>query len=187
LFSYWSIYFPGISLGLSFWILAILYFILSYIMMNNIWIEEVKTKVNFRNIVYSYLFISISLFSLSIALVFSNNPEIISTVWLFEATILFYFYNQTKEDKIGTLWIILFIIGILQLFDLSADKSQFLFLIPLSLIFVSFVLNIKYLDDIKNWTMRVVHDLFHILWIGVIAMFILILYLVQVIDGLYYE
>jgi hypothetical protein len=53
--------------------------------------------------VYSYLFISISLFSLSIALVFSNNPEIISTVWLFEATILFYFYHQTKEDKIGTL------------------------------------------------------------------------------------
>jgi hypothetical protein len=63
----------------------------------------VKTKINFRNIVYSYLFISISLFSLSIALVFSNNPEIISTVWLFEATILFYFYHQTKEDKIGTL------------------------------------------------------------------------------------
>jgi hypothetical protein len=68
--------------------------------MNKLGIENVKKEVSEKNIVLSYLFISISLFSLAIALVFANNPEIISTVWLFEATILFYFFNQTKEDKI---------------------------------------------------------------------------------------
>jgi hypothetical protein len=68
--------------------------------MNKLGIENVKKEVSEKNIVLSYLFISISLFSLAIALVFANNHEIISTVWLFEATILFYFFNQTKEDKI---------------------------------------------------------------------------------------
>ena len=62
-----------------------------------------KSEVSSRNTVLSYLFISISLFSLAIALVFANNPEIISTVWLFEATILFYFYSKTKENKVFSL------------------------------------------------------------------------------------
>jgi hypothetical protein len=35
-----------------------------------------------------------------VALVFSNHPEIISTIWLFEASILFYFFSKTKENKI---------------------------------------------------------------------------------------
>lgn len=173
LFNYWEIYFPGVSLGLAFGVLAILYFILSSSMMNKLGIENVKKEVSIKNIVLSYVFISISLFSLAIALVFANNPEIISTVWLFEATILFYFFNQTKEDKIWTLWIILFIIWILQLFDLSASKWEYLFLIPLALIFISFVLNLKYLDDIKSGVMRVMHDIFHILWIWVTAVLLL--------------
>jgi hypothetical protein len=63
----------------------------------------VKSEVSSKNTVFSYLFISISLFSLAIALVFANNPEIISTVWLFEATILFYFYSKTKENKVFSL------------------------------------------------------------------------------------
>ena len=40
----------------------------------------------------------------------TNNPEIISAVWLFEATILFYFFSKAEENKIFTIGIILFII-----------------------------------------------------------------------------
>ena len=173
LFNYSHQYFPVVSLGLAFGILAILYFILSSVMMNKLWIENIKTNQNKKNIVLSYLFISISLFSLAIALVFANNPEIISTVWLFEATILFYFFNQTKENKIWTLWIILFIIWILQLFDLSASKWEFIFLIPLALVFMSFVLNLKYLDEIKSGALKIIHDIFHILWIWIIWVLLL--------------
>lgn len=168
LFNYWNQYFPGVTLWLSFGWLAIIYFILSYFMMNKIWVENVKSEVSSKNIVFSYLFVSISLFSLAIALVFANNPEIISTVWLFEATILFYFYSNTKENKVFSLWIILFIIWILQLFDLHVSKWEFLFLIPFSIIFISLVLNLKYLDK-QEWAGKVFHDLFHILWIWVLG------------------
>ena len=173
LFNYLELNSPWLYTGYAFGVLAILYFILSSAMMNKLGIENVKKEVSEKNIVLSYLFISISLFSLAIALVFANNHEIISTVWLFEATILFYFFNQTKEDKIWTLWIILFIIWILQLFDIPVSKWEYLFLIPLALIFISFVLNLKYLDDIKSGVMRVMHDIFHILWIWVTAALLL--------------
>jgi len=39
-------------------------------------------------------------FSLAIALIFSEYQQIVSAVWLFEATIMFYFFNKTKEIKI---------------------------------------------------------------------------------------
>ena len=172
LFNYGSIYFPGVSLGLAFWILAILYFILSSIMMNKLWIENVKKEITEKNIVLSYLFISISLFSVAIALVFSNTPEIISTVWLFEATILFYFFNKTQENKIWVLGLVLFIIWVLQLFDLSASKWEYLFLIPLALIAISFVFNLKYLDS-KSGVLKNTHDVFHILWIGMMSVLLL--------------
>ena len=179
-FNYSHQYFPGITLGLAFAILAILYFILSSVMMNKLWIKNVKKEITEKNIVLSYIFISISLFSLAIALVFSNNHEIISTVWLFEASILFYFFNQTKENKIGTLWIILFMIWILQLFDIPVSQWEYLFLIPLTIISTSLVLNLKYLDTIKSWAMRIMHDIFHILWIGIIAK--LLLYIIPSTD-----
>lgn len=169
LFDYWNTYFPGITLGLSFWGLAIIYFILSYLMMNKIWVENIKSEVSSKNTILSYLFISISLFSLSIALVFANSPEVISTVWLFEATILFYFYNQTRETKVFWLWLMLFIIWILQLFDLNVAKKDFLFLIPFSIIFASLVYNLKFLDHLKNGARRVFHDIFHIIWIWILA------------------
>jgi hypothetical protein len=43
--------------------------------------------------------ISLSLFSLSIASVFSETPEIISISWLFEATLLYYFYHTFSNEK----------------------------------------------------------------------------------------
>ncbi|MCP4523206.1 MAG: hypothetical protein GY828_03225, partial [Candidatus Gracilibacteria bacterium] len=172
LFNYGQQYFPGVILGLSFGLLAIIYFALSYFMMEKIGLKEVKSEVSAKNTVFSYLFISISLFSLAIALVFAKSPEIISTVWLFEATILFYFYTKTSEEKIYTLGIILFIIGILQLFDISAGQKEFLFLIPFTLIFGSFVLNLKYLDTTTG-AAKVLHDLFHILGIGTLGYFLM--------------
>ncbi|MGB2110904.1 MAG: hypothetical protein ACPHY8_03235 [Patescibacteria group bacterium] len=82
----------------------------------------------------NYLFISISLLTLSIALIFSNNPEIISTAWIFEASILFYFFTKTKENKIFILGMILFIIGTILLGNVSVQTADYLFFIPFALI-----------------------------------------------------
>jgi len=59
-----------------------------------------KSDTSLQNTFYTFIGISISLFSIAIAFVFSDYPEIISTTWLFEATILFFFYSKNSNKKI---------------------------------------------------------------------------------------
>ena len=73
-------------------------------------LENIQNEVSYKNSLYGYLFVSISIFSLAIALIFSSSPEVVSLIWLFESTILFFFFNKTKETKIFNAAIILFII-----------------------------------------------------------------------------
>ncbi len=171
LFSFWNEYFPWIILWFTFIWLAIAYFIMSYAMLEKLWIENIKKEEKYKNIIYSYLAISISVFSLAIALIFSNYESVISLVWLFEATILFYFYNKTKETKIYFAWIILFLIWIIKLFSLIniVATKDFIFLIPFSLIAISLVLNLKFIDFIKEIEKKIFHDILHILWIIALA------------------
>lgn len=175
LFVYWNNYFPGISLWFAFALLAIFYFILAFIIINKIWIDKVKEKQNIKNVVFLYIWASISLFTFAIALIFSKSPSIISAVWLFEATILFFFYNRIKEMKIFIFWIIIFLIW-LSKFSLlipTVVQKEFILLIPITLIFISFVLNIKFLNFVKSWGIRVSHDLLNILWIWILWILLL--------------
>jgi len=175
LFAYWNEYFPGISLGLAFSILAIIYFMLAYFMLNKIWFEKVKKQEFSKNVIYTYLWVSISVFSLAIALIFSSYQAVISAIWLFEATLMFYFFYKTKESKVVVAWIVLFMIWIFKLFNLIdvVKAKDFIFLIPFTIIFISLVYNINFLDFIKTWTKRVVHDVLHILWIWVLGILLL--------------
>lgn len=167
IYNYWTEFFPGVTLWIAYGILAIIYFFLAYFMMNMLWIENIKKQDFSKNVIYTYLWVTISIFSLAIALIFSEYEAVVSAVWLFEATIMFYFYNKTKEIKIFSAWIILFMIGVFKLFILIdvVKQRDFLFLIPFSLIFISYVLNIKFLDSIKSGVSRFAHDILHILWI----------------------
>lgn len=167
LFKFWNDYFPWITLWISFTIFAIYFFILWYIFIQKVWLNNLKKEVSYKNSLYTYLLISISLFSISIALIFSKSPEIISLIWLLEATILFFFHTKTKESKIFDAWIILFIIWIVKLINLKSYVSSWdlLFLIPFSIIFVSFILNIKFVDKITNSIRKNIHDILHVIWI----------------------
>ncbi|MDD2907503.1 MAG: DUF2339 domain-containing protein [Candidatus Gracilibacteria bacterium] len=171
LFRYGNEYFPGVTLGLAFAGLAVYYTILSFIFISNIGIENIKNEVAYKNSLFGYLFIAISVFSLAIALIFSKSPEVVSLVWLFEATILFYFFSKTKETKIYNTAIILFIVGIVKLIDLQfiVNSGELLFLVPIALIIISFVLNIKYLDYLENGTKKSVHDIVHIIGMLVVS------------------
>ena len=170
LFLYWDKYFPWVTLWLAFGVLAIVYFILWVMMMNKLWIDKVKTEFVPKNVILSYLFISISIFSLAIIFVFSTHKEIISTVWLFEASILLYFFNKTKEFKIYLVWLILFIIWIFNLFPLldMVREKEFMFLVSFSIIALSFISNLKSLNFVKDWFVRISHDVFHIVWIWIL-------------------
>jgi len=173
LYRFWNEYFPWVTLGFVFLAVAILYFILWIFMSKKLDVTSIEStnsedRNSSKDIVMSYLWISISIFSFAIALVFSNNPEIISLTWLFEATILFYFHIKSKSQKLFIWAIILFLIGVINLFNLSSwvNEGDFMFLVPFALMLASFILNIKFLDSIKSGFNRVSHDILHILWIG---------------------
>jgi len=144
-------------------------------MMEKIWIEKIKKDNSSKNVIYSYIWISISVFSLAIALIFSEYQQIVSAVWLFEATIMFYFFNKTKEIKIYLAWVLLFMVWIFKLFNLIdlVHSKDYIFLIPFSLVYISFVLNIKFLDFVRDNWKRVFHDILHML--GIITLGILLL------------
>lgn len=171
LFRYGMEYFPWISLGYAFVWLSIYYFVLAYIFITNIWFDDIKNNINYKNSLYWYLFISISLFSLAISLIFSSSPEVVSLVWLFEASILFYFFSKTKETKIYTAAIILFIIWIVKLINLQyfVKNGDLQFLIPLSIIIISFVTNLKNLEFLQTDVKKNVHDIIHIIWMLVVS------------------
>lgn len=179
LYSFWLKYFPWVTIWLAFVWLAIVYFAISYALINNIWIQNIKEKSilweNSRNVVYTYMWISITIFSLAILLVFSKSPEIISTIWLLQASLMYFFFQKTNENKILLAWNTLFLVWIVNLFWLIDNivEKDFRFLVPFSIIFISFVLNIKFLDTILNKEKRIFHDIFHIIWIWILWFFLM--------------
>ncbi len=190
IYNFWEAYFPWIAQWLAFGWLAVVYFIQSYFIVQKIWTltswdSSEEDSKSLRNIFYSYAGISLSLFSLAIAFVFSDYPEIISTVWLFEATILYYFYSQsplsispngreetqTWETKLLIAWNILFAIGIFKL-GLLLDivhKEDYKFLVSFGIIAASLILNIRFIDKIKSSVASWLHYILHIIWIWVLG------------------
>jgi len=179
LYNFWNIYFPGISLGLGYMGLAVIYtifgmFMIQLLSITSLKAENSKPSVE-KNIVFAYLGVAISLFTLAIALVLSSHPEIVWVVWLFEATILFWFSRVTKENKVFVAAIIVMIIGLGKmstLFEL-VQSWEYKFLLPLILIIGSFFGNLYLLSEDTNETgWRTIHDILHI--IGMILVAILL-------------
>ncbi len=180
IYNFWEVYFSKTAEWLAFGGLAIVYFIQSFFIVQKIGAYSQQLTNNeggniqdesLRNVFYSYAWISVSLFSLAIAFVFSEYPEIISTVWLFEATILYYFYSQNKENKILFAWNILFAIWIFKLWLLLdvVQKEDYKFLVSFGVIAASLLLNIRFIDSLKDRALKIFHYIFHIIGIGILA------------------
>lgn len=110
LYRYWTEYFPWVSLWLWFLALAILYFIGWFILFNKIEIKQTENKVSDLNFIYAFLWIAISLFSISVALIFAKMPAIVAMIWLFQSSVVFFFANKLNKQKIYFAWVVLFII-----------------------------------------------------------------------------
>ena len=164
------------TLGASFLLLAILYFSISYLMSlkfslykdNN---EQNENRLMHLNVVYALIGISISLFSLAVAYVLSRYSEVVSAIWLFESSVLFYFYFKTKDMKVYFAGFALMIIGVikLSLFAPLALESHFLTLIPLLIVFISFVASLKFLDFEKR-SIRQFHDMVHVIGMIIVGL-----------------
>ncbi len=166
IYNYWEIHFPWVIEGFAFLGLAIIYFLEWYFIINKLWIENVKKDENLKNIFYIFTWASISLFSIAIAFVFSSYPEIITAIWLFEATILYYFYSKINSPKIFTAATILFIIWLTK-FGILLDvvhRWDFKFLISFIIILISFILNLYFINKAEKKLYQNIHHILHIIW-----------------------
>ncbi|MCD5380414.1 DUF2339 domain-containing protein, partial [Candidatus Gracilibacteria bacterium] len=178
LYNFGNAYFPGVAQGIAFLSLAVIYFVQSFLVvqkignLQSITSDSSENKAPLKNVFYTYAGISLSLFSLAIAFLFSKYPEIISTVWLFEATILYYFYSQTKQWKILTAGNVLFVIGIFKLGLLIdiVDSGDYNFLVSFSVIAVSLLLNVWFIDKLKDITGKTIHYVFHVIGIAILGL-----------------
>jgi hypothetical protein len=181
LFYFGEKYFSGVTLGLAFLGFALFYFSLGYV---SYFIlrkciqekQEQQLQTSGKNILYSFLGISLSLFSLSVAFVFSKHSEIVSAIWLFEASILFFLFQKTKNIKIYSAGVILMGIGIVKLISLVhvIQTKEFFTLIPLAIISGSFLFNIRSLSSEKR-VLRLFHDAGHVLGMASIGGLLLII------------
>ncbi|MDQ7023663.1 MAG: hypothetical protein Q9M97_09305 [Candidatus Gracilibacteria bacterium] len=141
--------------------------------MNKLGIEKIKSDENLKNTVYNFMGISISIFSVAIAFIFSETAEIISTVWLFEATILYFFYSQNGSKKIFWAATILFIIGLTKFGILlsEVEKGYYPFLVSFAVILSSFILNLFFINKIKNKSeIHNIHHFLHIIGMGIMGL-----------------
>lgn len=132
LYRYGNAYFPGVTMWLWFLALAVLYFIGGFILYGSFEKKDSEVKESDLNFIYTFLWIAISLFSISVALVFAQMPAIVAMVWLFQSSLVFFFANKLWQQKIYAAGIILFMVWLAKywhyfsylVFDLLLDISQ---------------------------------------------------------------
>ncbi len=170
-FYFGEMYFSGLELGIAFLVEAVLYFLLGYALY--IKLDVVSSKAA-KDVVFTMLGISISLFSLAIAFVFSKHSEVVSAVWLFEASLMYFFYKRNEDIKVYAAGLILMAIGLWKLFELidQVVSEEFLSLIPIAVIFGSLAVNLKFLEQEKK-NLRWFHDIGHLIAVSLIAVLVI--------------
>lgn len=164
-YRYWVEYYTWLYMWFAFMGLAVVYFILGFLMMQILQFKprESNLQNDHTNTIFGYLGISISLFSVAVLKIFADEPALIAGVWLFEATILFFFYYLLGNVKIYLGAVVLFFIWITKfgLFSFSVSQWNYYYILSSAIFFISFVLNLKFLEKTDNES-RLVHDILHI-------------------------
>ncbi len=169
LYRYWVVYFPWVTLWLWFLVLAVFYFVWGFILFNRIEIKKTEKSESDLNFIYAFLGIAISLFSTSVAIVFSEVPLVIALVWLFESSIVFYFANKLKSNKVYIAWIILFIIWIIKYISATLfwQDLDIWSLVWISFITISLFLNIIFSNK-SLFKSQVFVKILHLIWIIIV-------------------
>ena len=164
-------YFPGLTIGLAYLGLAVVYFAVALFTLP----PSIKeTDAHWQNIakdgssvVQVVLGVSLSLFSLAIAFVFSKYPQVIGVIWLLEASLLFFLYGRVNLERFYLAGVILSIIGLSKLVSVLGviSAGEWLMIVPLIVAFLSFVINIRSLGNLSD---RLMHGLCHVF--GMIAL-----------------
>jgi len=171
LYRFWQAYFPWIALWFGFLLLAILYFIISFVLYKKLKpkLSSDKTKNQAQDVIYSVLAWSISLLSLAISYIFSKHWEIVATSWILEWVILLYFFSRQKNSKIYIWAMILFIIWLIKLSCSVSMISRwdYIALIPLWIISAIWLIWVKFMQNSRKWE-EIFFNIFHIIWICIL-------------------
>ncbi len=175
---------PLILLWILYMLLALIYFWTAYYIANKIWLKNIKEDVFKQNLLYNFVWISISLISLAIALIFSEYYYVIPLFWLFESTILLYFFKKIWDFKIfiaALILIALWIYGLIYSSFLFSITGNYFYLVTFGLICISMVLNIIFTKESKPTLLRNIHDILQVL-----ALLIVTILVSSVFDNQYY-
>lgn len=100
IYAFGNVYFPGLLQGFAYLGLALVYCMLAFFFVSKIGVETMKKEEKYKNIFYSVAALGISFFSLAVAFVLSEHKEIVSLVWLLEASVLFFLTQKTASLKV---------------------------------------------------------------------------------------
>lgn len=117
------------------------------------------------------LWIPLSLFTLAIAVTFSESPLVVSTAWILESVILAYYSRKEKNQWILIATIILATIGILRLipfFD-TIYTWEYIALIPIGIIALWLYFTLILINDREESPLANIYDLIHIFGISMVA------------------
>lgn len=164
--------------GFAFFFLAIVYCSLAFLVVQKIGIENLKNDEKHQNTFYTISAIGVSLFSLAVAFVFAEHKEIISIIWLLEASVFFFLAEKTKSAKIALAAIIFLIIGIARILPFlgSSLRDDYGMLVALLIITASLVCNLFLLfrnDKSEGSQLSFehygAHNFFHIIGMATVA------------------
>lgn len=160
-----------VTLGLVYFAISIFSTLYSFILTKNSigfsdnWQEMSETE---RSLIYGIFAIPISIFSLSVAVIFSDNPSIVSSVWIIESSIFAYMYGRSRHIMILAGSIILMLIGLIRLipfFD-SVNTWEWLALVPVAIIAVSLFIGVRSIGN-RLHPIENAYDIGHIF--GIVA------------------
>lgn len=177
IYFFWGEYFPGIAQWFAFVLLAWIYASLGFLFVKSVGIKELQENPASENIFYSISALALSIFSLAVAFVFSEQKEIISIVWLLESSVLFFLAHKLSSLKTLIAALVLYIIWILRIVpfvdsNLTHDYGLLIAsLIIVGVIFFNLFLLLK-IDIKKNVyleTMKYFHHIIHVIGIIIIS------------------
>ncbi len=166
MYVFWDQFFPGKNIWFGYLLMAVCYSLYNWCFVQRFWISQVREKSELQNIFYALSGIIVSLIAIATAFIFQDNSELVWILWLFEATLLFFFFYRNKSWKIYTAGFVLFVLGIIRIFGLLDEVSpwQYSMLGVLAIILVSLIGNIKFISPEllkKTDNYDILHAMFH--------------------------
>lgn len=159
-----------IVFGISIGALGYIFLLMRYVL--DIDFASVSTRsLHEKNLLAALFAIPLSLFSLSIAIVFSENALVVATVWILESTILAYFAGRTKSAHILNGSLVLLIIGLLRIvpyFDTISPRDWYA-LVPLSIIALSLAIGVRSFPREPGMFWHFIYDIVHIVGISLVG------------------